>query len=75
MIEELLETYGISKYRLAKDTGIGQATISDLCSGKTSPDKCNAGTLFRIAKYLGVTVEDIIESSCDMEYVVLVDAE
>ena len=37
--------------------------INDICNGKTDLDKCAAGTLYRIAKALGISVEEILESS------------
>lgn len=62
LINELLIKNGISKYRLSKESGVPQATINDICSGKAVLEKCSAGTLYKIAKVLGTTVEDIIES-------------
>lgn len=62
VINELLNRLEMSQYRLSKESGVGQATISDLCSGKSSLEKCAAGTLYKLAKVLGVTVEDMIEA-------------
>ena len=63
LIQEQLEKRQLSKYRLSKISGVPQATVSDLCSGKTDVEKCAAGTLYRLAKALGVTVEEILESA------------
>ena len=63
LINEQLEKQNLTKYRLSKKSGVPQATINDICSGKTDPEKCAAGTLYRLAKVLGVSVEDILESS------------
>ena len=63
LINEQLEMQKMTKYRLSKDSGVPQATINDICSGKADPEKCAAGTLYRLAKVLGVTVEDILESA------------
>ena len=63
LINEQLEKQNMTKYRLSKDSGVPQATINDICSGKADLEKCTAGTLYRLAKVLGVTVEDILESA------------
>ena len=38
-------------------------TITDICSGKADLNKCSAGTLYKIAKVLGVTVDAILENN------------
>ncbi len=62
IIDKLLKDSQISRYRLSKESGVPQATISDLCSGKTALEKCSAGTLYKIAKTLHVTVDSILEA-------------
>ncbi len=62
IIEELLKAKQMSKYRLSKKSGIPQATLSDMCSGKTKLQNCSAGTLYKIARVLDVTVDSIIEA-------------
>ena len=59
-INELLLQKNITKYRLHKESGVPQATISDICSGKTSIEKCSAETIFRIARVLNVSMESLI---------------
>lgn len=63
LINEQLEKQNLTKYRLSKESGIPQATVNDICSGKTDLDKCAAGTLYRLAKVLGVSIEDILDSA------------
>ena len=63
LINELIEKKNLTKYRLSKESGVPQATINDICSGKADIEKCAAGTLYRVAKVLGVSVEDIILSA------------
>ena len=63
LINEQLEKQNLTKYRLSKESGVPQATINDICSGKTDLDKCAAGTLYRLAKVLGVSIEDILDSA------------
>ncbi|MCR5608426.1 MAG: helix-turn-helix transcriptional regulator [Lachnospiraceae bacterium] len=62
LINETLEKQNMSKYRLSKDSGVPQATINDICSGKADINKCAAGTLYKIAKVLNITIEEILES-------------
>ena len=59
-ITELLEQKKISKYRLWKESGVPQATISDICTGKTRIEKCSAETIYRIATVLDVSMESLI---------------
>lgn len=59
-INEVLQQKNITKYRLWKESGVPQATISDICTGKTRIEKCSAETIFRIAKVLDVSMESLI---------------
>lgn len=59
-INEVLAQKNITKYRLWKESGVPQATISDICTGKTSIEKCSAETIYRIAKVLDVPMESLI---------------
>ena len=62
-INEILSNIGMTKYRLAKISGIPNATLSELCSGKTSIEKCTAETLYKLAKSLNVSMESLIQDS------------
>lgn len=59
-LNQMLEQKNISKYRLWKESGVPQATISDICTGKTRIEKCSAETIYRIAKILDVSMESLI---------------
>ena len=59
-LNEMLEKKNITKYRLWKESGVPQATISDICTGKTRIEKCSAETIYRIAKALDVSMESLI---------------
>ena len=52
-INTMLNQQNMTKYRLAKESGLPHATISDIC-------KCSAETLYKIAKVLHVSIEDLI---------------
>ena len=60
-INELMKEKNITKYRLSKNSGIPYTTINDICNGKALLEKCTAETIYRIAKTLGVTMEDLLE--------------
>ncbi len=60
-INEIIDGLNITKYRLAKLSGIPHATLSELCSGKTSIEKCSAETLYKIAKALNVSMESLLD--------------
>ncbi len=62
LINEQLEKQKKTRYRLSKESGVPQTTINDICNGKADLEKCAAGTLYSIAKVLGVSVEEILES-------------
>ena len=61
-IQEIIVQSGMTKYRVAKQSGIPHATLNDLCSGKTSIEKCSGETLYRLAKALGVSIEQLLET-------------
>jgi transcriptional regulator with XRE-family HTH domain len=61
----ILEQKNITKYRLSKISGVPFATISEISSGKTRLRKCNAETLYKLAKALDMTMEDLIADSME----------
>ena len=63
LINEQLEKQNMTKYRLSRESGVPQATVNDICSGKADLEKCSAGTLYRLARVLGVSIENILESA------------
>ena len=62
LINDLMKKKGITKYGLSKLSGVPQATINDICSGKTDLSRCSAGTLYHIAKVLNYAMEDLLEA-------------
>ena len=63
LINDELKRQKMTKYRLSKESGVPQATINDICSGKAVIEHCSAGTLYRLAKTIGVSIEAILESA------------
>lgn len=61
-MRDVLNARNISMYQLAKDSGLSYAAVHDLCTGKTDLMRCSAGTVYRIAQVLNVTMEQLIEA-------------
>lgn len=57
-IKTLMEQRGITAYRMAADLGFPQSTVSEWLSGEYKP---KADRLLKIAKYLDVPVEELIQ--------------
>ena len=55
--EMLCEEKGITPYRVAKETGITTATLSNWKAGRYTP---KADKLYRIAQYLGVSYQYLV---------------
>lgn len=56
--KQLLEERNITAYRVGKDTGIAQSTLSDWKTGKSTP---KLDKLITIANYFSVPIERLIE--------------
>jgi transcriptional regulator with XRE-family HTH domain len=66
LINELLTQKGVTRYRLSKESGVPQTTVTDICSGKAKIENCSGATLCRLARTLGVTMETLLADA--MEY-------
>lgn len=53
----------MTKYRIAKISGVPHTTLNDLCSGKSRIEKCSAETLYRLSKALNLPMEFLIENA------------
>lgn len=51
---ELTQKYGVTAYKVSKDTGISQTTFSNWKSGRSIP---NSSNLQKLADYFGVTID------------------
>ena len=68
-INKIIEQRQITKYRLAKESGVPHATLNDICSGKTNIGKCSAETLYKISKVLNVSMESLLsDDSYEREF-------
>jgi len=65
-INDFLEQKKITKYKLSKISGVPFTTISEITTGKSKIKNCTGETLYRLAKALDVTIDDLLADS--MEY-------
>lgn len=65
-INEIILEKGMTKYRLAKLSGVPHATLNDICNGKTKIEKCSVETIYKLAQVLSVSMEYLIESSFEL---------
>ena len=61
----IIKEKNITQYRLAIQSGIPHATLSDILNGKTKIEKCSGETLYKLSSALGVTIEDLIAESIE----------
>lgn len=54
VFEQLLQSHGVSSYKVSKDTGVTQTSLTNWKAGRSTP---TTKTLQRIADYFGVTVD------------------
>ena len=61
IVNEIMQSRSISRYRLSKSSGVPYTTVNDICTGKAQLEKCSAETIYRIAKALEVSMESLLE--------------
>lgn len=54
IFEQLLQKYGVTAYKVSKETGVTQSTLSDWKRGRSTPKTDN---MKKVADYFGVTVD------------------
>lgn len=62
MIKTLLKENELSVYECSKRSGIPYTTLLEIVSGKTDLGKCSSLTVYKLAKTLNTTVEDLLEN-------------
>ena len=65
-LKEHIEQKNLTKYKLSKISGVSFTTISEITTGKSNIKNCTGDTLYRLAKALDITIEDLLADS--MEY-------
>lgn len=54
IFEQLLQKYGVTPYKVSKETGVSQSSLSDWKLGKITP---KTSTLQKVADYFGVSLD------------------
>lgn len=67
-LQTMLDQRNITKYHLSKISGVPKTTIIDICSGKSSLDRCSARTVYRIAQALDCTMEELMALDTPNDY-------
>lgn len=61
---ELMDEYGVTAYRIAKNTGFTQSYLSQIRHGKRIP---NTGTIEKLAKGIGCDPAELLRNYPDEE--------
>ena len=64
-INDLLVQNNMTKYKLSKVSGVSFTTVSEITTGKTKIKNCTGETLFRLAKALDVSIEELLADSIE----------
>lgn len=66
-LERLLAEKKMSVYQCAKQSGIPYTTLLELVKGKTRIAKCSAETVYKLAKTLEISMEELLEQAGGIE--------
>lgn len=64
IFEQLLQKYGITSYKVSKQTGVTQTSLSNWKSGRNTPSMT---TLSKLADFFGVTVDYLMTGEEESE--------
>lgn len=67
-LQTILDQRKITRYQLSKISGVPKTTLTDICSGKSSIDRCSAKTVWQLAKALECTMEDLMNLESPSDY-------
>lgn len=65
LINDIMEKKKITQYKLSKESGVPYSTINDIFNGRTSLAKCTAETVYRIAKVLDLSMEELLSDQME----------
>ncbi len=66
-LQSALNERNMSMYHLSKISGVPKTTVIDICSGRSSLEKCSARTVFLLAKALNCTMEELLVPDYDAD--------
>ena len=58
----MLSERQLTMYQLSKISGVPKTTVIDICSGKSNIEACNAGTVYKLAKALSCSMEELMKA-------------
>lgn len=61
-LQSMLDERKMTRYKLSQMSGVPKTTVIDICSGKSSIEKCSAKTVLQIARALGCSMEALLEA-------------
>ena len=64
-INDLLKERNWSMYKLSARSEVPYTTINDLCNYRTSIERCSGETIYRLAKTLNVSMEDLLSEAME----------
>lgn len=64
IFSELLQKYGVTRYKVSKETGVSQSTLSDWKRGISTPKQ---DKLQKIADFFGVTIDYLMTGKEESE--------
>lgn len=67
-LQTMLDQKNMTKYRLSMLSGVPKTTVIDICSGKSTLDRCSAKTVYQLAKALGCTMEELMKLDAPSDY-------
>ena len=59
-LREILKEKKMTVYRLARESKVPYSTVNDICSGRAQLEKCSAETVYKIARALDVSMEELL---------------
>jgi len=74
-VSDILKQKNMTKYKLSKISGVSFTTISEITTGKSKIKNCTGDTLYRLAKALDVTIEDLLADSIEYSVLQSIDVE
>lgn len=61
LIQEYINNSNKTLYRVSKDSGLPYNTLKDLYTGKTKVQNASSETIYKLAKYFSVSMEEMME--------------
>ena len=67
VLNELLKDNNMTIYRLSEGSGVPYTTVNDICKGKVRIEKCSGETLYKLAIFLEISMEDLVGKAVEQK--------